>query len=119
MLSSIETSRPTTEGEVFGTKELQRKTQRSTNHSARHLKLKASFRVPKWLFGVSRAIDVYETSTIMEWNYNIQIYDVLPDSSPIFQMIYDGSIEGVQHLFSRGQASPFVRDSNGWTLLDV
>jgi hypothetical protein len=55
----------------------------------------------------------------MGWNYNIQIYDVLPNSSPIFQMIYDGSIEGVQHLFSTGEASPFIRNSDGYTLLDV
>jgi hypothetical protein len=119
MLSSIETSRPTTEEGGFGTKELQRKAQRSTYHSARHLKLKARLRTPKWLFGVSRAIDVYETRAIMGWNYNIQFYNVLPPSAPIFKMVRNGKIEGVQRLFSTGQASPFDRDPFGSTLLDV
>jgi hypothetical protein len=103
----------------FGTKELQSKSRKFCNHSARHLKLKARFWVPKWLFGVSRAIDVYETSAIMGWNYSIQVYNVLPSSAPIFQMVSRGNIEEVQHLFSTVQASPFVRDSDGWTLLDV
>jgi hypothetical protein len=119
MLFSVETSSPTTEGEVFGTKELQRKTQRPTNHFVRHLKLKARLRIPKWLFGVSRAIDIYETSAIMGWNYSIQVYNVLPNSAPIFEMVSKGNIEGVQNLFSTGQASPFVRDTNGLSLLDV
>ena len=55
----------------------------------------------------------------MGWNYNIQIYNVLPDTAPILGMVRRGNIEGVQHLFSTGQASPFVRDRSGWTLLDV
>ena len=44
---------------------------------------------------------------------------MLPSSAPIFQMVSRGNIEEVQLLFSTGQASPFVRNSSGWTLLDV
>jgi hypothetical protein len=55
----------------------------------------------------------------MGWNYNIQIYNVLPNSAPIFDMVLSGNIEGIQGLFTTGQASPFVRNSSGWTLLDV
>jgi hypothetical protein len=119
ILTAFEVDPPTIEGRDPCTKELQKKSRKYCNNSARHVKLKARFRVPKWLFGVSRAIDVYETSAIMGWNYNIQIYNVLPDSAPIFKMVIYGDIEGVQHLFSTRQASPFVRDTYGYTLLDV
>jgi hypothetical protein len=119
ILTTVEAGLPTIEAEDSSTKELQSKPRKFSNHSARHLKLKARFWVPKWLFGVSRAIDVYETSAVMGWNYNIQIYNVLPNSAPIFDMVLSGNIEGIQGLFTTGQASPFVRNSSGWTLLDV
>jgi hypothetical protein len=119
ILTAVEAGPPTIEAGDFGTKELQTKSRKPSNHSARHLKLKARFWIPKWLFGVSRAIDVYETSAIMGWNYSIQVYNVLPYEAPIFRMVLDGNIEEIQHLFSTGQASPFVRDNGGWTLLDV
>jgi hypothetical protein len=119
ILTAFEAGPPTIAAGDSGTKELQSKSRKPSNHSTRHLKLKARFWVPKWLFGVSRAIDVYETSAVMGWNYNIQIYNVLPGTAPIIGMVRRGNIEDVQHLFSTGQASPFVRDSYGWTLLDV
>jgi hypothetical protein len=119
ILTAFEAGPPTIAAGDSGTKELQSKSREPSNHSTRHLKLKARFWIPKWLFGVARTIDVYETSAVMGWNYNIQIYNVLPDTAPIFGMVLIGNIEGVQHLFSTGKASPFVRDSYGWTLLDV
>ena len=119
ILTAFEAGLPTIAVGDSGTKELQSKPRKFSNHSARHLKLKARFWIPKWFFGVARTIDVYETSAVMGWNYNIQIYNVLPDTAPIFGMVLSGNIEGVQHLFSTGQASPLVRVSGGWTLLDV
>jgi hypothetical protein len=119
ILTTVEAGLPTIEAGDSSTKELQSKSRKFSNHSARHLKLKARLWVPKWLFGVSRAIDVYETSAVMGWNYSIQIYNVLPYTAPIFCMVRTGDIEGIQGLFTTGQASPFVRDRNGWTLLDV
>jgi hypothetical protein len=119
ILTTVEAGLRTIEAGDSSTKELQSKSRKFSSHSARHLKLKARFWVPKWLFGVSSAIDVYETSAIMGWNYSIQVYNVLPLWAPIFDMVRMGDIEGVQGLFTTRQASPFVRDSYGWTLLDV
>jgi hypothetical protein len=119
ILTAFEAGPPTIAAGDSGTKKLQSKSRKPSNHSTRHLKLKARFWVPKFLFGVSRAIEVYETSAIMGWNYIIQVYNVLPFEAPIFSMIRGGDIEGVQGLFATGQASPFVRNNYGWTLLDV
>ncbi|KAN0091826.1 hypothetical protein V8E51_017673 [Hyaloscypha variabilis] len=79
---------------------------------------KVRLHTPKWLFGFSRAIEVYEARANGAWNFNVQIYNVVPDSAPVFKMIENDDIEGVQTLFRTRQASPFDRTVSGWTLLD-
>jgi hypothetical protein len=81
-------------------------------------KLKARIRTPKW-FGVSRAIEIYESQATAGWTFNIKVYNVVSSDSPQFGMAGIGDIVGIQHLFSTGQASPFDRRPRGGTLLDV
>ena len=50
---------------------------------------------------------------------SLNIYPVLSTSDTIFQTCKDGNILGLQTTLSRKGVSPFVVDSNGWTLLHV
>jgi hypothetical protein len=93
--------------------------QKSKSLSKRQNRLKARFLIPGWLFGVSRAIEIYETRANAGWNFHIQMYNVVPYDSPIFKMAEDNCVFDIQQLFSTGQASPFDRDEYGWTVLDV
>jgi hypothetical protein len=101
------------------TNEAEHKYQKFKPHSKRQAKLRARFLTPKWLFGVSNAIEIYGSRANAGWNFNIQVYKVVPRRSPVFELIEDDDIIGIQHLFSTGQASPFDRDEYGYTVLDV
>jgi hypothetical protein len=92
---------------------------RSKGLSKRQNKLKARFLTPKWLFGVSRAIEIYESRARAGWNFSIQVYNIVPGGSPVFLMASKGNVVGIQQLFSTGKASPFDRNESGWTVLDV
>jgi hypothetical protein len=90
-----------------------------SSFSKKKNKLKARIRTPKWLFGVSRAIEIYASQATAVWTFNIQVYNVVPYDSPQFEMAKFGDVVGIQRLFSTGQASPFDRSFHGNTLLDV
>lgn len=47
------------------------------------------------------------------------MYNAVPLNSPIFKMTQTGDVIGVQELFRTGQASPFDRTEDGYTVLDV
>jgi hypothetical protein len=83
------------------------------------MKLKARLKTPKWLFGISHAIEIYESRAKAGWTFNIQVYNIVPDRSPIFYLARKGDISGMKGLFRTGQASPFDRNPFGWTVLDV
>ena len=50
---------------------------------------------------------------------SLNIYPVLSTSDTIFQICRDGNMLSLQTALSRNGVSPFVVDSNGWTLLHV
>ena len=119
LLTAVETIPPSCESKSFSTNLAQDAGQMSSFRSKRRKKLKARIQTPKWLFGVSRAIEIYESGATMGWTFNIQVYNVVPHGSPQFEIARYGDLVGIQHLFSTGQASPFDRDPWGYTLLDV
>jgi hypothetical protein len=49
----------------------------------------------------------------------MQVYNVVPPNSPIFEMTESGDVIGTQELFRTRQASPFDRTEGGYTVLDV
>jgi len=104
---SLSTNKPGLECEKFN------------RRTKRQLKLKARFQTPKWLFGISRAIKIYESRANTGWNFNIQVFNVVPRNSPIFRMVENGDVIGIQELFRTGQASPFDQVESGYTVLDV
>lgn len=80
-------------------------------------KLRLRFQISKWLYGVTRAIEIYDSP--VGWDFYIRIYNVIPQNAPIFSMTENGDIAGIQQLFSLEKASPFDRSFDGQTLLDV
>ena len=119
LLAAVETIPPSCESKSFSTNGAQDARQMSCFRSKRRKKLKARIQSPKWLFGVSRAIEIYESGATAGWTFNIQVYNVVPYDSPQIEMAEFGDVVGIQHLFSTGQASPFDRGMHGNTLLDV
>jgi hypothetical protein len=119
LLGAVETTPPVIESKSLSTNEPERQCQRFNRGAKRNLKLKARFQTPKWLFGVSRAIEIYECRVHAGWNFNIQVYNVVPYNSPIFRMAKGGDVIGIQDLIRTAQASPFDRVASGYTVLDV
>lgn len=118
-LMAVETIPPSCESKSLSTNGAQDARQMSSFRSKRRKKLKARIQTPKWLFGVSRAIEIYESGATVGWTFNIQVYNVVRYDSPQFTMAKSGDVVGIQHLFSTGQASLFDRVPRGDTLLDV
>ncbi|KAH8769265.1 hypothetical protein BGZ57DRAFT_826094 [Hyaloscypha finlandica] len=112
------TSFPNFQSQPVSKNELEHKCKKSRQHCKQGLRLRAQFLIPKWFFGVSRAIEIYESRAQAGWHFNIQVYNVVSRKSVIFAMVQHGDVAGIQHLFSTRQASPFDRSFNGWTLLD-
>lgn len=50
---------------------------------------------------------------------SLNIYPVLSDSNPIFQIFRDGDLLDLQTALTRQRVSPFVTNEGGWTLLHV
>jgi hypothetical protein len=119
IVTAVVTNPTCSEYSPLSTNEVQQKYQKFKSNSKRELNLRLRFQTPKWLFGVTRVIELYEGQANAGWNFNIQVYKVVPHDSPIFTMAADGDIHGIKHLFSTGQASPFDRDEWGRTVLDV
>ena len=117
--TAVETRPPVTESKSLSTNETGLECQKFDRGAKRNLKLKARFQTPKGLFGVSRAIEIYECRVHAGWNFNIQVYNVVPYDSPIFEMAGKGDVIGIQDLFRTGQASPFDRMASGCTVLEV
>jgi hypothetical protein len=119
LLTAVETTPPAIESKSLSTNEPGLECQKFNRGAKRNLKLKARFQTPKWLFGVSRAIEIYECRVHAGWNFNIQVYNVVPQNSPIFWMAASGDVIGIQDLFRTGQASPFDQKASGITVLEV
>jgi hypothetical protein len=119
LLTAVETTPPVMESKTLSTNETGLGCQNFGRGGKRQLKLKARFQIPKWFFGGSRAIEIYECEAHAGWNFNIQVYNVVPSNSLIFRMARSGDVTGIQDLFRTGQASPFDRTPSGRTVLDV
>jgi hypothetical protein len=77
------------------------------------------FRSPSWLFLNNLAAENTAQKYPAGWNFSIQIYNIRSSDSAIFELAGSGDVVGMQRLFVTGAASPFDRDENGLTLLDV
>jgi len=119
LILANESTSDTSQSEALPSNALQQTPRTLHGNSNKISNFKVRLHTPKWLFGISRAIEVYEARANGAWNFNVQIYNVVPGSAPVFKMIENDDVEGVQTLFRTRQASPFDRTMSGWTLLDV
>ncbi|KAE9367098.1 hypothetical protein N431DRAFT_418216 [Stipitochalara longipes BDJ] len=118
-LAAVEPSSPQIQSNSLNMTEENHHFRKCKSHSKPELRIKARFKTPKWLFGVSRAIEIYESHANAGWNFHIQVYNVVPSDSPQFKMVRIGDAVGIQQLFSTGKASPYDRSPSGMTLLDM
>ena len=81
--------------------------------------LVARFQTPRWLFFTGRALEVCGLKSPSGWNFSIQLYNIVPSGSKVFERAAFGDVAGLQDLFDSKEASPFDRDENGLTVLDV
>jgi hypothetical protein len=85
--------------------------------------LEYTFRVQpaQWLLklGLRFAVQLAVSQSQMGWTHVIQTFRPIPDDSLIFDFCKVGNVEGIKTLFSRGEASPWDVDSDGWTPLHV
>jgi hypothetical protein len=51
--------------------------------------------------------------------FSLRVYPVVPSNASIFEACKLGNIEWMKSIFDRQEASPFVKDTRGWTPLHV
>ena len=57
---------------------------------------------------LGRAWDIEMHRSQQGWNFSISIYSCVSYDSLVAKYIRDGNVEGLQRLFSQGEASPFI-----------
>jgi hypothetical protein len=77
-----------------------------------------SLQIPNWFSGTIWEAKLTKIST-SGWTFSLNSYAIVDWRSPVFQATFEGRLADLQYLFSSGQASPFLRDENGATLLHV
>ncbi|MCJ1380958.1 hypothetical protein MMC17_004067 [Xylographa soralifera] len=75
------------------------------------------FRPRPWMF--RRGFSVFSTQLYGFWQYSFRSYRIITMQDPIYAACVSGDLGTVQRLCSQGNASPFDRTSDGWTLLHV
>ena len=82
-----------------------------------HQELTAQYRLPRWL--ANQAWDFCAKKAYNGWDFQLRQYVIIPSDSLAFQYIEQGNVRGLQELFSKREASPWMYDEYGWTLLHV
>lgn len=59
------------------------------------------------------------TSPQPGWNYVLRSYNIVPNNSEILEAIRLGDTDAVLDLFRSGKASPFDKNPDGYSLLEV
>jgi hypothetical protein len=85
----------------------------------RRHQFEARFRAPHWLIHDGRAWELFAFYSPSSWKFTFRTYNVVPAGSPVLEYLEQGDIAQIQKLFTDGKASPFDRDPNNFTLLDV
>ncbi|KAM3077073.1 hypothetical protein ACMFMF_004989 [Clarireedia jacksonii] len=81
--------------------------------------LKKKLQMPFWLPYANQTWDFSAYRAPAGWDFTFRQYYVIEGDSPAFKHVADGDVAALQVLFGSKKATPFDRDSNGYTLLDV
>lgn len=77
----------------------------------------AQYYGPSWL--TNRTWRIRAVKTSFDWSFSPQTYNIIPSNSPVFHLVEENNVKGLQELFSRKEASPFDCDINDFTPLTV
>jgi hypothetical protein len=76
-----------------------------------------SFQLPSWI-----SLKIYEmksASTYAGWNISLTSWSIVQSTSEVFLRVAACDAEGLQQMFQNGNASPYDRDEEGYSLLQV
>lgn len=68
---------------------------------------------------LGRAVELYFGASFASVPRALRVYQIIERDAPIFDMCWNGDLEGIQNEFAKGTICPFVVDKYGWTLLHV
>ena len=118
---STKQERVTWYGGMFGTMILEKKSKYPKSSASAERK-KPLVSETAWTFRpsfISYAIQLRYARSFGYVSPSLKVYPVLDRYDPVFDMCEYGDLSGLQAALSRNSVSPFVTDSNGWTLLHV
>jgi hypothetical protein len=84
----------------------------------RHL-FETRFRIPKRSTNDFQAWELFAYHRDSSWKFIFRAYNIVPAESAILEHVQQGNIEEIRGLFNDRKASPFDRDQENFTLLDV
>ncbi len=88
--------------------------------AVRHRKrMIARLRTPAWLSFSRSAWEICMYRATAGWMFTAQTYRVVPVDAPIMEFAESGDLRAIQALFEKKLASPYDREVDGCTVLDV
>jgi hypothetical protein len=79
--------------------------------------LRINYFFPTWLVGRILTTTVAYSQRDGIDVHRLRALRIVPVGAPIFTMAQHGNVDGIRSLFTKGQASPYDVDSNGFTAL--
>ncbi|CAG8956695.1 hypothetical protein HYFRA_00012239 [Hymenoscyphus fraxineus] len=91
----------------------------SRTRQARQREHKFTIRLqgPRWFYLTSRALEITGHRSPAGWDFSTRTDIIIPRDSPVFKLAGKGDLLGLQKMFEQKEASPFVIDQYGGTLL--
>ena len=68
--------------------------------------LKLAYYLPKWLFYRRMAVLAFSTTPLGDPIFSLKVRRLVPLNSLAFQLCHKDDLEGLQHLFAKGEATP-------------
>ncbi|CAM1504351.1 Fc.00g019420.m01.CDS01 [Cosmosporella sp. VM-42] len=75
----------------------------------------AYIQCPSWMS--QKIYELQYSPTMCGWTHNFRAYNIVPRNADIIKRVRNGDKNGVLELFYSGKASPYDRDSRGYSLL--
>jgi hypothetical protein len=92
---------------------------RSKRKATLRRQFEARFRTPHWSANAARAWEFFAYHFDSSWMFIFRTYNIVTAESAILEHVQQGKVEETRRLFQGRKASPFDRDPDNFTLLDV
>ncbi|KAK0624770.1 hypothetical protein B0T17DRAFT_252429 [Bombardia bombarda] len=93
----------------------QKQSDGQVSSASKTTKYRIRFSPPRWL--LDKAWDLQVSVASSGWDVCLRQYITMPEDSPVFKYAFHGNLSELLELFAGGQASPFMFDKRGRTLL--